>query len=82
MGFGEQQARDALRSHDGDLEAASMALLSGDDAGGGSGQAPIDPTEEKVLTIVGLGFTRDQALRALRDHNGDLDQAVNQLLAG
>ena len=34
----------------------------------------------ELLKLQGMGFDRDQSMRALQKHNGDVDKAVNELL--
>ena len=38
--------------------------------------------EEGINTLLGLGFNRDQAVRALRSTQGNLERAANWLLLG
>jgi uncharacterized UBP type Zn finger protein len=39
------------------------------------------PSEENINAIVGMGFSRQQAVQALRMTGDDLNAAVNSLLA-
>lgn len=49
-------------------------------SGSGSGGGPID--EIKVTRIAEMGFQKEDIRKALRDHNGDEEAALNQLLSG
>ena len=52
----------------------------GQDGGPSSSNEPvIDP---KVKQIMEMGFGEEIATKALADHNGNLDNAINQLLSG
>jgi len=82
MGFSMEQAREALRDSGGDVEQAAVRLSMGDTPGaGGTGSAPSDPDAAKVAQLTGMGFPEDRARQALRDSEGDLDQATMMLLS-
>ena len=47
-----------------------------------SGAPPEPEIDPKVKQIMEMGFNQEVASKALADHNGNLDNAVNQLLSG
>jgi len=42
----------------------------------------LDPEEEKLQQLTGMGFSREQAQQALRAASGDLERATEMLLTG
>lgn len=68
------------------VAAASGSVASGFTAAGPSGTSAAilstdTFTEDTVKDVVALGFTRDQAIGELRQHNGNKTQAVAALFA-
>jgi len=90
MGFPELHCKKAaLNSGNADPEAAMNWLLSHMDdptlneplepAGGGSGGPSV--SEEAVVMLSSMGFTRDQAIRALKATNGDVERATDWIFS-
>jgi len=89
LGFDGNQAMAALNASGGNLEQAVAMLVSGRVSGaipeegsppsGPGGGPSVDPVKLQQLT--GMGFTQDQAQRALADSGGDVEQATVMLLS-
>ncbi|XP_039619727.1 ubiquitin carboxyl-terminal hydrolase 5 isoform X1 [Polypterus senegalus] len=83
---GAEAAMNWVMSHMDDPDFAAPLVLPG------SGSAPLDtptsqttpeppPSEEHLATIISMGFSRDQASRALRATNNSLDRAVDWIFS-
>jgi NACalpha-BTF3-like transcription factor len=81
MGFDEASARQALASCGGDLEQAVVMLSS--EAAAPAASPVENPRGEDpgVSTLVGMGFTEEQATNALDGSGGDVQRALAYLLA-
>lgn len=85
MGFESNQASAALNASGGNVEQALAMLLSGaipeeESSHPDPGNSPgVDPLKLDQLTS--MGFTRDQAMQALVDSGGDVEQATMILLS-
>ena len=85
MGFDEVAARNALEACNGNLEQATQLLLSSA-AEPEEPMAPLAPPRsdqapEKVATLVGMGFTEQQATDALDGCSGNVERAIEYLMA-
>ncbi|KAF8758706.1 Hydrolase [Rhizoctonia solani] len=90
MGFPEIRCKRALLATGNTHAAVAMEWLflhledpDIDDPlpGGGATPAPTQPNLEQVSTIVDMGFTPAQAKKALRESNGNPEQAVEWLFS-
>ncbi|KAJ3035991.1 hypothetical protein HK097_003962, partial [Rhizophlyctis rosea] len=52
----------------------------GSSSGAGGAQGPTKDDAEEVKTIVGMGYSREQALNALQLNDFNLEKAVNYLM--
>ena len=66
----ERQAREWTRIYATEGEGGGAPIQS---------EPVVDP---KVKQIMEMGFNQEVATKALADHNGNVDHAVNQLLSG
>lgn len=85
MGFGAEQAAQALASTGGDVDAAAAVLLGGDaDADMQEppvrADAPVEVTEAAVEQLAAMGFPADQAREALAATGGSVENAMAVLL--
>ena len=90
MGFPYERCVDALR-HYGDVGLATNWLLEHSIPGSSSGAAPSTtsvtgqppPTRvsAQLQSLLSMGFPHELCVRALRENNGDVDRAADQLLA-
>lgn len=85
MGFGAEQAAQALASTGGDVDAAAAVLLGGDaDADmqepAARADAPVEVTEAAVEQLAAMGFPADQAREALAATGGSVENAMAVLL--
>jgi NACalpha-BTF3-like transcription factor len=89
LGIPEARAREALEIAGNDLTLA-LEVCGHNPAASGGGPPPPAASpprpqaqgNEQVRTLVEMGFTEDQAKRALRESNGDIDAAMATLLGG
>lgn len=87
MGYPEAQAARVLSDNNGDLDTALAVLMSGGESpggggggrGGGGGQDTA--TREQLATLTGMGFQEDACRQALKDANGNVEQATTMLLS-
>jgi len=82
MGFGDEDARYALREHGNDVERAMEFLLSGGKAVPKAGAGGAAVSAESVAMITSMGFSDDQARLALSKANGNVEAALDLVLSG
>eukprot|EP00931_Biecheleriopsis_adriatica_P100154 TRINITY_DN7521_c0_g1_i1.p1 TRINITY_DN7521_c0_g1~~TRINITY_DN7521_c0_g1_i1.p1 ORF type:complete len:2134 (+),score=575.57 TRINITY_DN7521_c0_g1_i1:94-6495(+) len=91
MGFKRQRAMEALDSHGGNADSAIAELLAAGDAAlekeaapsAGSADDPVAAAlESDVQQLQAMGFSRNRAAEALKQHCGRLDNALEALLSG
>lgn len=90
MGFNEVASKNALEACNGNLEEATQLLLNSSmaepepvPAAPMLGTAPprSEQSSEKVNQLIGMGFTEQQARDALDGCSGNLERAVEYLMA-
>eukprot|EP00435_Cladocopium_sp_Y103_P005076 s4490_g1.t1 len=87
MGFNEVASRNALEACNGNLEEATQLLLNSSMAEPEPvPAAPMAPprseqSPEKLAQLVGMGFTEQQAHDALDGSSGNLERAIEYLMA-
>lgn len=66
----------------GRAAAAAAGAVGGGGGGGGRGGAGAAPSPGAVNTLVAMGFSRDQAVRALTQAGNDVQGAIALLVGG
>lgn len=77
MGFTRDQAVNALRVNNNNVEAATIYILDNPTPPQNTSQNQNGPLQE----LIEMGFSREKAENALRANNNDVNRAVNYLLA-
>lgn len=78
---GAEAAMNWVMSHMDDPDFANPLILPGSSGPGSTSAAAEPPPEDCVTTIVSMGFSRDQALKALRATNNSLERAVDWIFS-
>ncbi|MEJ1279913.1 hypothetical protein NN561_010850 [Cricetulus griseus] len=78
---GAEAAMNWVMSHMDDPDFANPLILPGSSGPGSTSAAADPPPEDCVTTIVSMGFSRDQALKALRATNNSLERAVDWIFS-
>ncbi|KAM6320633.1 ubiquitin carboxyl-terminal hydrolase 5 isoform 5-T5 [Aegotheles albertisi] len=78
---GVETAMNWVMSHMDDPDFANPLVLPGSSGPGSTIACPDPPSEDSVATIVSMGFSRDQAMKALRATNNSLERAVDWIFS-
>ncbi|XP_060618597.1 ubiquitin carboxyl-terminal hydrolase 5 isoform X1 [Anolis sagrei] len=78
---GAEAAMNWVMSHMDDPDFANPLVLPGSSGPGSAITCPDPPSEDSVATIVSMGFSRDQAMKALRATNNSLERAVDWIFS-
>ncbi|XP_059676128.1 ubiquitin carboxyl-terminal hydrolase 5 isoform X5 [Gavia stellata] len=78
---GVEAAMNWVMSHMDDPDFANPLVLPGSSGPGSTIACPDPPSEDSVATIVSMGFSRDQAMKALRATNNSLERAVDWIFS-
>uniref|UniRef100_A0A8C0H4G0 Ubiquitin carboxyl-terminal hydrolase n=1 Tax=Chelonoidis abingdonii TaxID=106734 RepID=A0A8C0H4G0_CHEAB len=78
---GAEAAMNWIMSHMDDPDFANPLVLSGSSGPGSTIICPDPPSEDSVATIVSMGFSRDQAMKALRATSNSLERAVDWIFS-
>ncbi|CAI9574449.1 unnamed protein product [Staurois parvus] len=78
---GAEAAMTWVMSHMDDPDFAQPLVLSGVSAPSSVTTGGDPPSEEHIATIISMGFSQDQAVRALRSTNNNLERAVDWIFS-
>ncbi|XP_077323229.1 ubiquitin carboxyl-terminal hydrolase 5 isoform X4 [Lithobates pipiens] len=78
---GAEAAMTWVMSHMDDPDFAQPLVLSGVSAPSSVPPGGDPPSEEHIATIISMGFSHDQAVRALRSTNNSLERAVDWIFS-
>jgi len=83
MGFTKDLAYRALDITNGNVEQAIDQLMNGEiEEIPRTSNTDVAPSEPTIKQLCDMGFSREQAVQALKDNSNNIDMAINWLFAG